>query len=128
MKQKIILASTSKAKQEVLNQIGINFEAISSNYEENMELDLKPKQLAQTLARGKALEVANRIESGLVIGADTFIVYKRKKIGKPKSVEAAQKLLKSLSGKTLKVYHANLDCTQNGYWLYHSGYHKRVSE
>jgi len=104
MKQKIILATTSPRRKGLLQQMGIDFDIIASNYEEDMTLDLSPEELARTLAYGKALDVANKIKDGIVIGVDTFLVYNKKKLGKPHTPEKAEKMLKMFSGKTIKVY------------------------
>lgn len=104
MKQKIILASTSPRRKELLNQIGLEFEIMPSAYEEDMSLNLSHKKLAETLALGKAKAVADKLKSGIVIGSDTFVVYKEKRLGKPKDTKDAEKILKTISGKTLLIY------------------------
>ncbi len=103
MKEKIILATNSPRRKELAKQMGLDFEVIPSNYEEDMTMKLSPKELAKTLAYGKAKDVAKR-HDGIIIGADTFVVFKGKKIGKPKSEQEAFKMLKSFSGKSHKVY------------------------
>lgn len=112
MKKKIILASTSPRRHSLAEQMGLEFEIVASNYEENMYLDLGPDKLAMTLAYGKAKEVADRIKEGIVLGVDTFIVFEGKKLGKPKSEEDAFQMLKSFSGKYQEVYSgvAIIDC------------------
>lgn len=104
MKRKIILASTSPRRRGLLQQIGLEFEIIPSKYEEDMTLKLPPHKLAMTLARGKALDVAQRVSKGIVIGADTFIVLDNKILGKPKNKEDAKRMLRKSSGKTQNVY------------------------
>ncbi len=115
MKRKIILASTSPRRKELAGQMGLEFEVIPSNYEENMNQNLSSKELAKTLAYGKAKEVATRVNKGIVIGIDTFVVLEGKKMGKPKNKEEAFLMLKKTSGKTQKVYSgvAMIDC-ENG--------------
>lgn len=103
-KQKIILASTSPQRKGLLQQMGIDFEVVSSDYKEDMTIKLSPENLAKILAYGKAKDVANKINNGIVIGVDTFLVYKGKKLGKPHTKEKAYKMLKMFSGKTIKVY------------------------
>jgi len=104
MKQKIILASTSPRRKGLLQQMGIDFEIIPSDYEEDMKMKLAPEKLAKVLAYGKAKNVADKIKQGIVIGVDTFLVYNGKKLGKPHTKENAYKMLKMFSGKTIKVY------------------------
>jgi septum formation protein len=71
--EKIILASTSPRRKGLLQQIGINFKVIPSNFKEDMSLKLPPYKLAMNIAYGKAEDVAKRIRNGVVIGADTFL-------------------------------------------------------
>ncbi|VVB79472.1 Septum formation protein Maf [uncultured archaeon] len=112
VKQKIILASTSPRRKELAQQMGLDFEIVPSSYEEDMTLDLSPKELAKTLAYGKAKDVAGKFDEGIVIGIDTFVVFNGKKLGKPKSKQQAIDMLKSFSGKSQEVYSgiALIDC------------------
>ena len=96
MNQKIILASTSPRRKKILKQIGLLFKTIPSNYEEDMSLKLSPGKLAKTLAYGKALDVAQRIQEGIVIGIDTFLVFRGKKLGKPKNQLPNRSKLRSI--------------------------------
>jgi len=104
VKQKIILASTSPRRKGLLQQMGIDCEVIPSDYEEDMKMNLSPKELAKVLAYGKAKDVSDKLKDGIVIGVDTFLVYKGNKIGKPHTKENAYKMLKMFSGKTIEVY------------------------
>ncbi len=109
---KIILASTSPRRHELARAMGLDFEIIPSNYEEDMTMKLPPKKIVMTLAYGKAADVAKRRKEGLVIGIDTVVVYKNKILGKPKNKEISEKMLKMLSGKKHQVYSgiAMIDC------------------
>ena len=102
--KKIILASTSPRRHALLRQIGLKFEIVPSNYEEDMTLKLLPNKLAMFLARGKAYDVAKRKKSGIVIGVDTFVVLNKEVIGKPHNKIKAKETLQKISNKTLKVY------------------------
>ncbi len=104
MKKKIILASTSTRRHDLAKQMGLEFEIIPTNYEEDMTMDLGPAELAKTLSYGKAKEVADRLKRGIIIGVDTFIVFDGKKLGKPKSENEAFEMLRSFSGKSQEVY------------------------
>lgn len=112
MKKRIILASTSPRRHGLAQQMGLDFEVVPSNYEEDMTLKLSPRALAMKLSYGKAKDVAKKYKKGIVLGIDTFIVFKGQKLGKPLKKDKAFKLLKSFSGKTLKVYSgvALIDC------------------
>lgn len=99
---KIILASNSPRRKEILTQLGIKFEVMPSEYKEKMK-DMQPEELAMYFAERKAMSVADKIsEEALVIGADT-IVYCNEVIGKPKDSKDAIKMLKRLSGKSHSV-------------------------
>ncbi|VVB78320.1 Septum formation protein Maf [uncultured archaeon] len=102
--KKIILASTSPRRHELAKSMGLDFEIIPSNYKEDMTLKLDPKKLVKELAYGKAKDVAKRLNEGIIIGADTIVVYNDKILGKPKSEKDAYDMLKMLSGKTHYVY------------------------
>lgn len=104
MKKKIILASTSPRRHGLAQQMGLEFEIVPSNYEEDMSMDMGPAELAKTLSYGKAKEVASRMKEGIVLGVDTFVVFEGKKLGKPKSEEDAFNMLRSFSGKSQEVY------------------------
>ncbi len=103
MKRKIVLASTSPRRKELLEKLGLTFEIDPSNYEEDMTLDLPPQELVKTLSKGKAQAVATRHEDAIVIGSDC-IVFSDRVLGKPKDEEDAKKVLKSLSGKAHEVF------------------------
>ncbi|MFA5987819.1 MAG: Maf family protein [Candidatus Paceibacterota bacterium] len=113
MKKKIILASTSPRRHSLAQQMGLEFEVVPSDYEEDMSMDLTPDKLAMALAYGKAKNVADRLTDGVVLGIDTFVLFEGKKLGKPKSEEDAFQMLKSFSGKFQEVYSgvALIDCT-----------------
>jgi len=104
MKPKFILASSSPRRKALLKQIGLDFKIAPSNYEEDMGLKLNNVKLAKTLAYGKAKEVASRLKKGIIIGSDTFISFRGKRIGKPGNTKDAERILKMISGKTLKIY------------------------
>jgi len=99
----IILASTSVRRIEILKNIGLLFKTEKSSYEEDMTLDMSAIDLVEYLALGKAQEVSNRFSSDLVIGADTFIMYEGKKLGKPKSEAEVYEVLEKLSGKKIEI-------------------------
>ena len=106
MKQKIILATTSPRRHGLAQTMGLDFEIVPSHYEEDMEKNKKmsPKEMVVTFAHGKALDVAKKLKEGIVIGVDTIVVLKGKKLGKPKNDKQAYEMLKSFSGKKQYVY------------------------
>jgi len=99
--KKIVLASSSERRAQLLKQIGLfNFIIDPSNIEEVMEENIPPVKLVQKLAFEKAKDVAKRYSDAIIIGADTFIVQKEKYLGKPKDHADAKRILSSFSGKS----------------------------
>lgn len=98
-KRKIILASTSASRREMLKRTSIEFTVEPSAYEENMAADLKPHDLVQTFSQGKARAVAAKHDDAIIIGADSVAVLDGKILGKPKDEAEARAMLRSLSGR-----------------------------
>jgi septum formation protein len=96
--KKIILASASPRRIEILKGLKLQFDIVPSTFEETI-VQKSPVELVCELARGKALAVAsNTEEDSIIIAADT-IVYKDDEIfGKPNSKSDACRILKKLSG------------------------------
>ena len=103
--RKIILASTSPRRKELLEQIGLEFLIEPSGYEEDMNQKMSPEELARFLSHQKALDVAEKHkgEDSLVIGADTFIAFEGGVLGKPHTAEKAKEMLSAMSGKAHSV-------------------------
>lgn len=102
--KKIILASGSPRRKELLERFTKDFEIIPSDYEEDMTLDMPPEELAKHLSLGKAKDIANKLDEGLVIGADTFVTFQERVIGKPKDIEEAKETLRNYSGTHHSVF------------------------
>ena len=97
---KIILASASPRRKELLSSMGVEFETIVSDVEEKIDNKLNYKKMAEELSFQKAQNVFSSLQGDrLVIGSDTMVVYKNKIFGKPKNEEEAKKMLMQLSGK-----------------------------
>ena len=107
--KRIILASQSPRRRELLTQIGLKFEVIPSTVEEVIT-SANPVEVVQELAQQKARDVAEVAgremakDSLLVIGADTIVVYEGKILGKPEDKEDAVRMLTMLQGKEHSVY------------------------
>src|SRR3989344_245012 len=99
MNRRIILASTSPRRKELLEKAGLVFEVVGSDYEEDMTLVLLPSELAKHLSRGKAEAVAKNYPDAVIIAADTFVVYGDSLLGKPHTPEKAKEMLQMLNGK-----------------------------
>lgn len=100
---KIVLASASPRRAEILNKAGFDFTVRVSDAEENIPAELSPNEASQLLAKTKAYAV-KREPDELIIAADTIVVLDNKILGKPKDEENAKEMLRSLSGKIHTVY------------------------
>ena len=101
---KLILASNSPRRKKILADLGLEFEAIPSNYDEKLPDDVFSYEKIEDLATKKCLDVSNRSDKdSIVLAADTVVVLHNKILGKPHSKEDAYKMLKSLSGETHTV-------------------------
>lgn len=103
MNKKIILASTSPRRKEILAGIGLEFEICGSSYEEDMTARSDPQELACFLALKKAEAVVPLCQDTVVIAADTFVVLDGKFLGKPKDNKEAKSMLQSISGKKVDI-------------------------
>ncbi|MFZ7102311.1 MAG: Maf family protein [Peptococcaceae bacterium] len=99
----IILASASPRRQELLRQIKLPFEVKVSNVNEDLAINEKFEIWVQKLALLKAQAVAETIEKGVVIGADTIVVKDNRILGKPGSRGEAADMLNFLSGSIHQV-------------------------
>lgn len=96
---KIVLASASPRRQQLLSQIGMDFEVVVSGIEEVMEDTLGPAQAAMSLAAQKCTGVALQMKKDcIVIGADTIVVKDNRLLGKPQDRDEALEMLSYLNG------------------------------
>ncbi len=102
--EKIVLASASPRRQEILNQVGLEFDVIPSDIDEDLDVS-NPAELVKLLATNKAMDVLVKNGVGaLVIGADTVVAKDGVILGKPKDEEDAFNMLSMLQGKSHQVY------------------------
>ena len=99
---KLILASQSPRRKELLGLLGLPFEIRASNADETMAPDRDVAEQVALVSRRKA-EATPREENSVVIAADTIVVCDEKRLGKPKNREEAIKMLRLLSGRTHQV-------------------------
>ena len=97
---RIVLASASPRRRELMSRIVNKFEVIPAKGEECVNLSLFPEQIVVSLAESKCDEVFANNSDALVIGCDTIVVFGDKILGKPKNEEDAMATLHMLSGKT----------------------------
>ena len=95
---KLILASNSRTRKEVLDKVGLKYTVIPSDIIENSD-KTDPKDYVMDLSRQKALAVSKNLKEGVILSADSIIYIDNKKLEKPKTKEQAREMLKSLSGK-----------------------------
>ena len=96
---RFILASQSPRRAELLAQLGIEFEAIASNSDEDSVPKSNPASYVKRVAKLKARTVAKQVGEGVIIGVDTEICMGNRIFGKPKDDGDAALALKELSGK-----------------------------
>jgi septum formation protein len=103
-KKKLILASRSPRRAQILTREKVNFEInIPKSYkEENIFSD--PVTHVLELSKRKAQSVADEVENGIILGADTIVVLDKEILGKPKNKDEALSILKRLSGRMHQVY------------------------
>ncbi len=101
---KLILASASPRRRELMALAGFDFEVITADVDEVLDPSLEPCELVMSLAFQKASAVAEYNPDAAVIGADTVVVLDGKVLGKPHSEEEAVQMLRELSGNTHEVY------------------------
>ena len=101
---KIILASASPRRKELLTLAGFEYEVIVSQCEEILPDGITPDKAVEELASQKAEDVFNRNPDCMIIAADTVVALGNTILGKPKDEDDAFNMLSSLSGKTHTVY------------------------
>jgi septum formation protein len=101
--KKIVLASASPRRKELLEQIGLRFEVEPSNYDEEITSASEPHETARRLSLGKARAAAIKHPNALIIAADTFIVFGDRILGKPHTVSEAREMLRALNGQAHSV-------------------------
>ena len=100
---RLILASTSPRRREILALLGLPFEVIPPSFDE-LALPNRPvEDEVLAFALGKAESVARDNPESIVIGSDTMILLNTKKIGKPGGIADAKQILSALSGKTHRI-------------------------
>jgi len=99
MGSRLILASKSPRRYELVKQVGLDFEVISSRVMEDIVQKESPKEHVIRLAEAKARDIASGYPNRWVIAADTIVYINGSILGKPKSREEAMEMLHRLSGQ-----------------------------
>lgn len=118
--KKIILASASPRRKEILSKTGLKFKVDASEYPEDNGHDLPPHKLAMYLSAEKAYSVSKKYKNAIIISADTFIVFKGRIFGKPRNISDAREMLKLFNGKPHSVI--------TGFTIIDTSENKRVSK
>ena len=101
--EKLILASGSPRRKELLTAVGWEFEAKTAGIDESVLPGEDPATYVKRLARSKAEAVAAKLTQGLVLGADTTVVVDDEILGQPEDDDDARRMLRLLSGKWHEV-------------------------
>lgn len=100
---KLILASTSKFKSEILNTVKLNHFQVESDFEEISKNTDNVYKYVIDLARGKALSIKNKVDDGIILGLDTIVYANGKILEKPKDIDEAIEYLEMCSNNTTSV-------------------------
>ena len=100
---RLILASTSKVRKKILEEVGLKFEVMAPLFDEDAgkkEVKLSPQKLAVYLAAQKALSISEKFPEAYVIGSDQVCEFEEKEISKSNNASEALNQLKKFNGKT----------------------------
>jgi len=100
---RVILASSSPRRRQLLQLVGIDHDVIPSDIDEAIRSGELPEQYAERLSREKVEHVAKDRADSVVVGADTIVVIDEIILGKPRDVEDAARMLRMLSGRSHTV-------------------------
>jgi septum formation protein len=100
---RLVLASASPRRRELLARLGVAFEVVPSGIEERLTPGVAATDLVAQLARAKAADVARRLDPAVVLGADTLVVLNGRPLGKPGSRDEAAAMLAALGGRVHEV-------------------------
>ncbi len=107
-KQRLILASSSPRRQELIQSLGLPYIIRVSDADETVEEKISPAELVEVLSLRKASTVLDMLEAsekeGIIIGSDTVVVYQDEVLGKPVDEQDSFRMLKALQGSTHQVY------------------------
>ena len=101
---RLILASASPRRRELLANLNLDFEVVPADVDESFTSEDNPFDLVRRLSVAKAEAVAQNHPDALVLAADTVVVYRDEIIGKPKTAEENLDYLTRLSGRTHAVF------------------------
>ena len=101
--ERIVLASASPRRAELLTSAGIDFEVVPAHLDETPEPGETPAAYVQRIAQAKAMAVASRVNGRVILAADTTVVVGSEMLGKPVNDDDAKRMLQLLSGRAHQV-------------------------
>ena len=110
---KLILASASPRRKELLKNAGYEYEVCPADIDETMPEGVEPETACEILSRKKAQAVLEENPDAVVLGSDTIVVLGNTILGKPEDKEAARAMLRSLSGRVHQVYTGLCVCSKD---------------
>jgi septum formation protein len=99
MMEKLLLASSSPRRAEILRAVGWPFEALATGIDETLVAGESAEHAVERLALGKALAALKQKPSAIILGADTAVVVDSEILGKPRDEGDARRMLRLLSGR-----------------------------
>jgi septum formation protein len=96
--KKLILASASPRRKQLLEQLNLKFTIYPSEIDEVITPDLPPRKQVELLSKQKAQAVAPKFKNAIILSADTMVAVGNQVIGKPKDEDDAKRMLKKFSG------------------------------
>ena len=93
---KIILASKSPRRAEILRMIRVNFKVEPSNIYEKINQNIEENEITINLSKAKAEKISHKYPKDIIIGADTIVVLNQEIFGKPKNLNESKKMLKKI--------------------------------
>jgi len=100
----VLLASNSKRRHELLNQLGVEFKIVNQNIDESFSRNLKNSEITDYLAKKKSSSfIKNLQKNDLLLSSDTIVWHKNTALGKPKNRDEAFDMIKSLENSSHEV-------------------------
>ncbi|MDA9323476.1 Maf family nucleotide pyrophosphatase [Flavobacteriaceae bacterium] len=100
----VLLASGSKRRHELLNQLGVEFKIVNQDVEESFSKDLRCSEITDYLAKKKSTLLVEKLKKNdLLITSDTIVWHKNRALGKPKNRDEAFEMIKSLENSSHEV-------------------------
>lgn len=103
LKKPLLLASTSKYRRKIMDQLGLEYECAAPDYEEDHNISNNPDELVLVLAEGKARSLAAKFPGHYIIGCDQMGEFAGRKLCKPGNFAAAREQLLAMNGRSHRL-------------------------